>query len=118
MLTAQEFVEAPDSCPSCGDRTSVDVDNDDEGFCHECRFEWNVERRFVGYSYEDKDGRHEVEIPDFTDPLLEQVKLLREAAAKVLDTNCGDPWALLDDDDPLRGGFDALKAALEATKEA
>lgn len=48
----------------------------------------------------------------------EQVRILREAAAKVLATNCGDPWDLLDEDDPLREGFDALKAALEATKEA
>jgi hypothetical protein len=49
--------------------------------------------------------------------LTEQVKLLREAAAKVLDDNCGDPWGLLDEGDQPRGGLDALKVALEATKE-
>lgn len=49
--------------------------------------------------------------------LKEQVRLLREAAAKVLDANCGDPWGLLDEGDQPRGGLDALKAALEATKE-
>ena len=51
------------------------------------------------------------------DRLQEQVKLLREAAAKVLDANCGDPWGLLDEGDQPRDGLDALKVALEATKE-
>lgn len=120
-MTAKEAMESPDTCPFCeADAMDVDVNNDDEGYCCKCNRSWKIERRFVGYSYTDEEGEyHEVteEPGDRIATLEEQVKLLREAAAKVLDDNCGDPWGLLDEGDQPRGGLDALKVALEATKE-
>lgn len=120
-MTAQEAMESPDTCPFChADPMDVEIDNDGEGYCCKCERVWKIERRFVGYSYTDEEGEyHEVteEPGDRIATLEERVRTLREAAAKVLDTNCGDPWDLLDEDDPLREGFDGLKAALEATKE-
>ena len=116
------------TCPYCGSE-NIDTGGDETQpgqivecgcECLDCKRTWSNLYNIAGW-YDDTDELHEdtrsVENREAVPHLQKQVKLLREAAAKVLDANCGDPWGLLDEGDQPRGGLDALKTALEATKE-
>jgi hypothetical protein len=115
--TAKESMESPDSCPFCH-YEDADIDNDDNGYCPECKGEWKVERRYVGYSYVDDEYHECIEEPGGRiSSLEEQVRILREALAAI-DKH---PTNGNSEPDSMAEALEQIHAlaaaALEATKE-